>query len=104
VVDLLIVGVVGAVPVLYATDRILKARAQARRLRTMSDRLAGATARADEQRQQHRAAAEASAALTSVMPAIERPPLTLPPPRTGEHETRTADRAGSAPRSPQPPG
>jgi hypothetical protein len=104
VVDLLIVGVVVAVPVLYATDRILKARAQARRLRTMSDRLAGATARADEQRQQRRAAAEAGATLTSVMPAIERPPLTLPPPRTGEHETRTPDRAGSAPRSPQPPG
>ena len=103
-VDLLIVGVVVAVPVLYATDRILKARAQARRLRTMSDRLAGATARADEQRQQRRAAAQTSAAMTSVMPGIERPALTLPPPRTGEHETRKPDRAGGAPHSPQPPG
>jgi hypothetical protein len=103
VVDLLIVGVVGAVPVLYATDRILRARAQARRLRTMSDRLAGATARADEQRQQRQAATQASAALTSVIPAIKRPPLTMPAPRTGEHTTRTG-RAGSLPRSPQPPG
>jgi hypothetical protein len=78
VVDLLIVGVVGAVPVLYAADRIIKARAQARRLRTMSERLAAATARADEQQEKRQEAATASTALTSVMPAIKRSPLTLP--------------------------
>jgi hypothetical protein len=78
VIDLLIVGVVGAVPVLAAADRIIKTRAQARRLRTMSERLAAATARADEQQEKLQEAAKSSAALTSVMPAIKRPPLTLP--------------------------
>jgi hypothetical protein len=78
VVDLLIVGVVGAVPVLYAADRIIKARAQTRRLRTMSERLAAATERADEQQEKRQEAAKASTALTSVMPAIKRSPLTLP--------------------------
>jgi hypothetical protein len=96
VVDLLIVGVVVAVPVLYAVDRILKARAQARRLRTMSDRLAAATARADEQQEQRQAAAEAGAVLTSVMPAIKRPPLSGPdePALRGEHAACSADQAG----------
>ena len=69
-VGLLIVGFVGAVLVLYAADRVLKARAQALRLRTMSDRLAAAVARGDEQQEQRQAAAQASAELTSVMPAI----------------------------------
>jgi hypothetical protein len=78
VVDLLIVGVVGAVPVLYAADRIIKARTQARRLRTMSHRLAAATARAEEQQEKLQEVAKVSAALTSVMPAIKRPPLSLP--------------------------
>jgi hypothetical protein len=90
VVDLLIVVVVGAVPVLYAADRILKVRAQARRVRTMSDRLAAATARADKQEEKRQEVADFSAALTSVMPAIKRPPLSLPDasspdaPRPGE--------------------
>lgn len=74
----LLVGVVGAVPVLYAADRIIKARAQARRLRTMSERLAAATVRADEQQEKRQEVANFSAALTSVMPAIKRPPLSLP--------------------------
>jgi hypothetical protein len=78
VVDLLVVVVVGAVPVLYAADRIIKARAQARRLRTMSERLAAATVRADEQQEKRQEVANFSAALTSVMPAIKRPPLSLP--------------------------
>jgi hypothetical protein len=78
VVDLLIVVVVGAVPVLYAADRIIKARAQTRRLRTMNDRLAAATTRADEQQEKRQEVAKFSAALTSVMPAIKRPPLSLP--------------------------
>jgi hypothetical protein len=46
----------------------------------MSDRLAAATARAEEQQEQRQAADQASAALTSVMPAINRPPLTVPRP------------------------
>lgn len=101
---LLIVGIIVAVPVLYGADRIIKARAQARRMRTMGERLDAVTARTEKQHERQQEVARASAELTSVMPAIERPPLTLPPPRTGEHEIRTADPAGSAPRSPQPPG
>jgi hypothetical protein len=78
VVGLVIGGVVGAVLVLYAADRVLKARAQVRRLRSMSDRLAAATARAEEQEEQRQVAAHASQALTSVLPAIKRPPLSVP--------------------------
>ena len=77
-VDLLIVAVVVVVPALYAADRIIKARAQARRLRTMSERLTAATVRAEEQQEKRQEVAEFSAALTSVMPAIKRPPLSLP--------------------------
>jgi hypothetical protein len=101
---LLIVCVVVVVPVLYAADRIIKAQTRARRMRTMSERLDAATMRAEKQHERRQQAARASAELTSVMPAISRPPLALPPPRPGEDETRTTDRAGSAPRSPQPPG
>ena len=75
---LLIVGVVVAVIALYLADRFIKARAQARRLRDMDDRLAAATARVDEQQAEKRAVARASAELTNVMPAINRPPLGLP--------------------------
>jgi hypothetical protein len=107
VVDLLIVGVVCAIPVLYAADRIIKARAQARRLRTMSDRLDAATARAEEQQEKRQEAAKFSAALTSVMPAINRPPLSLPnapspagPHSTGPHST-TRPRSGCAHTGPQ---
>jgi len=78
VTGVLVVGLVIAALVLYGVDRALKARARVRRLRTMSDRLAAATERADRQQEQRQAAAQASAALTSVMPAIEHPPLTLP--------------------------
>jgi hypothetical protein len=75
---LLIVGVVVAVPVLYTADRLIKARAQARRMRAMSERLTAATDRADKRQERRQEAAQASAALTSVIPAINRPPLTLP--------------------------
>src|SRR2546430_17577588 len=64
--------------VLYAADRALKARAQVRRLRSMSDRLAAATARAEQQEERRQAVARASEQLTSVLPAIKRPPLTGP--------------------------
>jgi Flp pilus assembly protein TadB len=80
VVGLLIVGLVSAALVLYGVDRAVKARARVRRRRAMSDRLAAATARAEDQQEQRQAADQASAALTSVMPAINRPPLTVPRP------------------------
>jgi hypothetical protein len=90
---LVVGGFIGVLLVLYAADRAVKARAQVRRRRSMSQRLAAATARAEEQHQQRQAAERASQALTSVLPAIKRPPLTVPGMgprdtprrRTGEH-------------------
>lgn len=132
-VVLLIVSFAGPVLVLYGADRVLKARAQVRRRRTMSDRLAAAVTRAEDQQEQRQAAAQASAALTSVIPAIKRPPLTLPgepshgaarpragcertgrqdhgsahasrrPSRTGEHPARSADRPGRGSDQPDRP-
>jgi hypothetical protein len=107
VIGLVIAGFVGTVLAAYATDRVLKARSQTRRLRAMRDRLTAATARADEQQGQRQAAAQASAALTSVMPAIERPPLTLPGvptqgaarPRAGGEHTGPQDRRSAHPRA-----
>ncbi|HEY2126482.1 MAG TPA: hypothetical protein VGH77_04780 [Streptosporangiaceae bacterium] len=76
--SLLIVGVVVAVIALYLAERFIKARAQARRRQEMNDRLTAATARVDEQQAEERAEVKASAELTNVMPAINRPPLGLP--------------------------
>jgi type II secretory pathway pseudopilin PulG len=112
---LLIVGVVVVVIALYLAERFLKARAQARRLEEMNERLGAVTARVDEQQAEKRAASRASAELTNVMPAINRPPLSLPgvPPhgkarakpsrerparhggRTGDHPVRTSERRGA---------
>ena len=122
---LLIVGVVAVVIALYLAERFLKARAQARRRQEMNDRLSAATARVDQQQAQKRAKEKASAALTNVMPAINRPPLSLPgvpadgparskPSRerpgtgerkaaraarrggqTGDHPVRTSERSGT---------
>jgi hypothetical protein len=75
---LLIVGVVVTVILLYLADRAIKARAQGRRLQELNQRLDVAAARVDEQQAERRAQARASDALTSVMPAIKRPPLSLP--------------------------
>lgn len=75
---LLIAAAVAAMILLYATDRILKAFARVRRYRVMSERLDAAAARSEVQQEQRKTAAAASTALTSVMPAINRPPLTLP--------------------------
>jgi hypothetical protein len=73
----LVLGVLAAVFLLYAADRVVKAFLRARRLRQMSERLTAATVRADEQQAKRAAAAsaaaQASAALTSVMPAINHP-------------------------------
>ena len=74
---LVVLGVLAAVFLLYAADRVVKGLVRARRLRRMSERLAAAAVRAEEQQAKREAAAEASAALTSVMPAINHP-LTLP--------------------------
>jgi type II secretory pathway pseudopilin PulG len=83
VVALLIAGFVGAIVTGWAVDLVLRARARARRLRVMGERLAAATARAEQQHRRRQAAAHASRELTSVIPAIKRPPLTVPgvPPR-----------------------
>jgi type II secretory pathway pseudopilin PulG len=83
VIALLIAGFVGAIVAGWAADLVLRARARARRLRVMGERLAAATARAEQQHQRRQAAAHASRELTSVIPAIKRPPLTVPgvPPR-----------------------
>ena len=75
---LLIAAAVAAMILLYATDRILKALARGRRYRVMSERLDAVAARSEVQQEQRKTAAAASIALTSVIPAINRPPLTLP--------------------------
>ena len=86
---LLIAAAVAAMILLYATDRILKAFARVRRYRVMSERLDAVAVRSEVQQEQRKTAAAASTALTSVMPAINRPPLTLPgmtrQPRRGTH-------------------
>jgi len=95
---LLLVGVVVVLIALYLAERFLKARAQARRLREMNDRLGAVTARVDEQQAQKQARATASAALTNVMPAINRPPLSLPgmPAHGPARAKPSCDRPGSA--------
>lgn len=90
---LLVLGVIVAC-LLYAADRIVKARVQARRLRAMSERLAAATARAEEQHEERQTEAAASAALTSYLPAINRPARVL---------ARQAAPGRGEPRAPQPP-
>ena len=82
----LVFGILAALFLCYAADRVVQARVRARRLRRMTERLAAATARAEEQQVARAAEAEASAALTSVLPAIKRPPLTLPEPATRGNE------------------
>jgi hypothetical protein len=94
VTGLLIVGFVIVALGLYGVDRAVKARAQVRRLRTMTDRLDAAATRAERQEEKRQAVAEASAALTSVMPAIERPPLTLP--GTASHDAAAAAETSDA--------
>jgi hypothetical protein len=105
VAGLVVAGFIGVVLVLYAADRIVTARAQVRRLRSMSDRLAAATARAEEQQERRQAAERASQELTSVLPAIQRPPLTVPGMRPhGAARPRTGcERPGQQDhRAPQP--
>jgi hypothetical protein len=95
-VVLLVLSLVGVVVVAYAVDRVWKARAQVRRLHKMNDRLTAATARADEQQEERAVEAEKSGALTSFMPAINRPPSSLPgmPARRKGRSGAGRDRAG----------
>jgi hypothetical protein len=73
-----LIGIVCVVLALYGADRLVKARTRARRRRSMSDRLDAATVRVEEQLEQRQAADQAGQALTSFMPAIQRPPSDLP--------------------------
>jgi hypothetical protein len=57
----------------------------------MKARLAAAARRAEQQQEQRQSAASASVALTSLMPAIKRPPLTTP---GGRAPTRPKKRSG----------
>lgn len=84
--QLLILGVIMSVCLLYVADRAVQARVRGRRLRRMSERLAAAAVRAEEQQAERQAADAASAELTSVMPAINlRLPVT--PPRQTADDT-----------------
>ena len=103
-VFLLIAAIIAAMTLLYATDRVLKSVARARRYRAMGERLDAAAARTEKQQEQRKEAAAASAALTSVIPAIKRPPLTIPGMTSqsqpgapaGEAKPRRAERPGRA--------
>jgi translation initiation factor IF-2 len=76
--ELLILVVVAGVVLLYAVERARKLRARARQMSGMNERLDVAAAKVDEQQERKQARVRASAELTSVLPAIKRPPLTLP--------------------------
>src|SRR5262249_55801996 len=97
--DLVILGVIAAIVLLYAADRAVQARVRARRLRSMSERLAAAAVRAEEQQAKRQAADAASAELTSVMPAIN---LRLPAKLPGQ-TARPARAAAPSSRGPDPP-
>jgi hypothetical protein len=76
--ELLILVVIAGVVLLYAVDRTRKLRARARQMSGMNERLDVAAAKVDAQQERRQARVRASAELTSVLPAIGRPPLTLP--------------------------
>jgi len=73
-----LIGIICIVLALYGADRLVKARTRTRRRQSMSDRLEAATVRVEEQIEQRQAAEQAGQALTSFMPAIQRPPSDLP--------------------------
>jgi hypothetical protein len=76
--ELLVLVVLAGVVLLYAVERTRKLRARARQMSAMNERLDVAAAKVDEQQVRRQARVRASAELTSVLPAIKRPPLTLP--------------------------
>jgi hypothetical protein len=67
---LLAVAIVLFVGMLFAADRAVKVRRRVRRRRKANRRLAAAAALAEAEERRRRAAADASVALTSVMPTI----------------------------------
>jgi hypothetical protein len=88
---LLLIGILCVALALYGADRLVKARARARRRRMMTDRLEAATVRVEEQIEHRHAEEQAGQALTSFMPAIQRPPSDLPGmPPPGPAQPRTA--------------
>jgi hypothetical protein len=96
---LLIAALIAAMILLYTTDRVLKAFSHARRYRAMSERLDAATDRTEAQQERQKKAAAASAELTFLMPAISRPPLTIP----GMRQSEDSDgEAGPGPDAPVP--
>ncbi len=88
---------------LYAVDRARKLRARARQMSAMNERLDVAAAKVDEQQERKQARVRASAELTSVLPAIKRPPLTLPGvpgPAAGPAEEPAAPEPEAGPAAP----
>ncbi|HWG64641.1 MAG TPA: hypothetical protein VG253_23395 [Streptosporangiaceae bacterium] len=77
-IGLAVVVLIAVVIVAYAADRILKARKQAKHLHMMSERLSAAASRSEAEQAGRDRVAAASVELTSVMPAIGRPPLSIP--------------------------
>lgn len=106
--ELLIVVVAVVVLLLYAADRARKLRARARQMAAMNERLDVAAAKVDHEQQQKRAVVRASAELTSVLPAIKRPPLTLPgvpaPGDGPDEEAAPQDEAAGPPAAEAPAG
>ena len=70
---ILVVLVLLVAGLLFLLDRALKAVERGRRRRAAGARLAAAAAYAEAEDKQRRAAANASAALTNVLPAIHEP-------------------------------
>jgi hypothetical protein len=89
---LLIVAVVLVICLLFAADRAVKAIRRGLRRREVYQRLAAVAAAAEAKHKQRRAVAEASRALTSVMPAIH------------DLQTRHVDEPSPASTSAAPPG
>ena len=67
-----VVAIVLVAGLLFLLDRALKAVQQGRRRRVAGVRLAAAAAQAEQAARRRRASADASAALTTVLPAIEQ--------------------------------
>ena len=70
---ILVVLVLLVAGLLFLLDRVLKAVERGRRRRAAGARLAAAAAYAEAEDKQRRAVADASAALTNVLPAIHEP-------------------------------
>jgi len=67
-----VLAVVLVAGLLFLLDRGLKAVSKGRRRRVAGERLAAAAAHAEQQAEQQHAVQEASAALTTVLPAIQQ--------------------------------